>query len=196
MASYNEVRDTLITSLDGEDELRERAYTLSRTLIRSCRRFISDLVSGRRPVSADSLIDTNSELIEMALDHKVARYSFVDDALVELAEAQITHALLTGGELPVPEEMVFEERHYALGLCDAAGELRRVFLDELIKGNIQEASKIHTMMIDLMGILDGMAYPSGLIPLKRKQDVLRSLVDKSSGELSMALYSGKKSVGR
>jgi predicted translin family RNA/ssDNA-binding protein len=42
-------------------------------------------------------------------------------------------------------------------------------------------------MRQLAGIPEGMVYPSGMIALKKKQDTIRALLDRTQGELAVAM---------
>jgi translin len=188
MTSIEEIRDMISTSLDEEEENRERTYSLSRDLIRTCRRFISDVHNGEKVLEAD-LIDESMELIDLYQDPRCQRFKFIDDSLTELSEAIIFLRMINDEELPTPHEINVNERSYLLGACDAIGEMRRVVLNHLLKEELNDAMRIFDRMADVSHLVQGLSYPSGMIPLKKKQDVVRALMDRTAGEITFAKYS-------
>lgn len=188
MASMEELRKIISDSLDEEEMAREKAYSLSRDLIRECRGFISSAVNGH-DVDEGALLERAEGLIELSSKPVCIRYSFIDDSLAELSEAVILNRTLKGEVLPSPTDMRVNERSYILGACDAIGEMRRVVLNHLLKGSVEEAEGTFERMKDVSYLVEGLSYPSGLIPLKKKQDVVRSLMDRTAGEIAFAKYS-------
>lgn len=188
MSSIEEIREMVAGSLDEEEESRERAYGLSRDLIRQCRNFISRVHNGEEVLEAD-LMDRAMELIEISQDPRCQRFGFIDDSLTELAEAIIFLRMMEDEDLPTPHEINVNERSYLLGVCDAIGEMRRVVLNHLLKEEMHEALKRFDRMAEASHLVRGLSYPSGLIPLKKKQDIVRALMDRTAGEITFAKYS-------
>jgi translin len=189
MADPSEIRSRISDSLDREESERERSYRRSRELIKSCRNIISGIVQNEEGDPA-ALIKEFRDLTQEG----VRRKGFVEDSLTEMAEALLLEASLRGGELPLPDEIGLTERAYALGACDAVGELRRIALNRLIEGDTDGAVKIYERMKILFSLVDGLTYPSGMIQLKRKQDQARSSLDRTQGELTIAI-AGRKAGG-
>ncbi|MEA3558964.1 MAG: hypothetical protein U9R75_06895 [Candidatus Thermoplasmatota archaeon] len=188
MTSIKEIKEMISISLDEEEENRERAYNLSRDLIRTCRLFISDVHNGEKVLEAD-LIDDAMELIDLYQDPRCQRFRFIDDSLTELSEAIIFLRMIKDEELPTPHEINVNERSYLLGACDAIGEMRRVVLNHLLKEELDDALRMFDRMADVSHLVQGLSYPSGLLPLKKKQDVVRALMDRTAGEITFAKYS-------
>jgi translin len=193
MTDIEELRRSLSGTLDQEEEIRETAFKLSRDLIRSCRRVISDLVQGKK-IDLKPLIAEKDDLLK-AVEPKKGRFGFVEDALTEYAEAAILESILNGDGIPRPENIGINERAYILGACDTVGELRRVALNRLLSSDLDDALDVYESMKEIGHLIEGMVYPSGMIPLKKKQDVVRSLLDRTGGELAVALNSGRMNGG-
>lgn len=191
MTSIEELREMISISLDEEEESRERAYALAREIIRKCRNFIAKVHNGEEVLEVD-LIDETLELIELYQDPRCQRFGFIDDSLTEFSEAVIFLRMMNDEELPTPHEINVSERAFLLGACDAIGEMRRVVLNHLLREELDEAMKRFDRMADVSHLVRGLSYPSGLIPLKKKQDVVRSLMDRTAGEITFAKYSLKK----
>jgi translin len=182
MADLGEIRARIKDELDREERDREHAYGRSRELIKICRDMISRIVQGEEAYPDDLLSSFDDLMAE-----SVVRMGFVEDALTELSECILLHRSIRDEKLPFPEEIGLTPRTYALGACDAVGELRRIALNRLIDRDIEGAIDIHKRMKDLFSIIDGLTYPSGMIQLKRKQDSARSSIDRTQGELTMSL---------
>jgi translin len=75
---------------------------------------------------------------------------------------------------------------YVLGLGDVMGELRRLVLTELKNGNIDGAEKYLQSMETSFEVLMGFNYPDSMLPVRRKQDVARGLIERTRGEVTMA----------
>jgi translin len=78
---------------------------------------------------------------------------------------------------------------YLLGLGDVVGELRRFSLEHLRQGDIKLASAYLEKMERIQDALMRFDYPTALVALKRKQDVARSLIEKTRGEVAVAARS-------
>ncbi len=182
MTLPGQIRSYISEDLDREEEERERAYGRSRSLIKACRDMISRMVQGEMG-DPQVLLDSYDDL----LTDPTNRMGFVEDSLTELSEAILLHRSIIMDGLPKPDEIGLTARAYALGACDAVGELRRIALNRLIKGDIEGAVFMYDRMKDLFSLVDGLTYPSGMIQLKRKQDSARSAIDRTQGELTIVL---------
>ena len=187
MMDIGGLRDKISQALDEEEQRRDTAFSLSRNLIRSCRKTISDLVQ-EKTIDLVPLTMERDELLS-TLGSKLTRYGFVEDALTEYSEAAILDSVLNSDRLPDIESVNVGERAYILGACDAVGELRRITLNRLLKSELDDAAFSYERMKEIGHLIEGLVYPSGMIPLKKKQDVVRSLLDRTGGELAIALNS-------
>src|SRR2546428_12184283 len=79
---------------------------------------------------------------------------FVENALQELCEASIIHAISTGKPLPGPKECAGTDAAYLLGLGDVVGEIRRFALEELRRGNVARAAE---HLKEMGGTVDGLS---------------------------------------
>jgi translin len=188
MASVEELRQSITRFLDEEENVREISYSLTREIIRKCRRSISDLVQGDVPDDSD-ILPSVQNLKEILSSAGGSRFPFVEDAYVEVAEEVILKTILLEDRLPSIDEAGVTERAYVLGACDSVGEIRRVILNKMLKGDIESGIHLFKRMNDLSRLVEGLAYPSGMIQLKKKQDVVRALMDRTAGELAIALNS-------
>jgi translin len=186
MSRLDGIKASVIASLDREDALRERAYKVSRDLIRECRTDISGILSGgEEDNKGNDMESMKNELLSMLQTGVGSRFSFIDDSLVEYAEAKMLSEIVIKNRIPAPQEMGIPERIYIMGAGDCIGELRRAVMNNILYGNGDLAVRLFGNMQELYELMDGLVYPTGLLNLKRKQDVARSLIDKTAGELSI-----------
>src|SRR5207302_8902669 len=75
---------------------------------------------------------------------------------------------------------------YLLGVGDVGGVLRRFSLEHLRRGDIKLPSAYLEKMERILDALMRFDYRTALVALKRKQDVARSLIEKTRGEVAVA----------
>jgi len=115
----------------------------------------------------------------------------VEGALQEASEAAIVHAILRDRPLPGPDEVGVTGAAYVLGLGDSIGELRRLALDRLRVGALDEANRFVDAMEEMYHALLRFDYPDAIVAVRHKQDVARSLLERTRGELAVATRSAE-----
>jgi len=185
--------DRLVKRLDAglssKDKVRERAIALSRELVRACSEAIREL---REKGKAEKSLARAGGLAKK-LKNATAGYpalhasGLVENALQELAEAHILEAIIAGKRIPAPETFNCTPSAFLLGMGDAIGELRRMSQDALRHGNITDAEDALHLMEGLYTALNLFDYPDAIVPLKHKQDVARGLIEKTRGEVLVAV---------
>jgi translin len=110
------------------------------------------------------------------------------DAQKEYAESLISEAVVTGKDLPTPEELRVDLAPYLNGMAEAIGECRRAILDMLRIGEVGRSEAMLAAMEDMYYLLVSMDYPDGITgQLRRSTDVARSLLEKTRGDLSVSI---------
>jgi translin len=183
----------LETNLDEKDRVREDSLRAARSITR----LASTAIRGMH--RAESV---EKEL--KALRGEVARLAkalrshpefwaggTVEGALQEASEAAIVHAILKNRALPGPDEVGVTAAAYVLGLGDSIGELRRLALDRLRVGEVEEATRMVDAMEELYHALLRFDYPDAIVAVRHKQDVARSLLERTRGELAVATRSAE-----
>ncbi len=127
-----------------------------------------------------SLLDGHPDLLHAG---------FVENAMQEACEASLFHSILVEAELPTPKECGVTDTAYLLGLGDVVGELRRCALTALHHGEVADASHFLDKMERILDALMRFDYPTALVALRRKQDIARSLIEKTRGEVAVAARS-------
>jgi translin len=117
---------------------------------------------------------------------------YTQDALKELVEATAVFAIVRGRSLPIPDEVGVAPAAYLNGLAEAASELRRRALDLIRRDRSVEAERLLTAMDDIYGQLVTMDFPDAITGgLRRTTDVLRSVLERTRGDLTTTLQQEK-----
>jgi translin len=178
--------------LSEKDEAREKMLPLCRdsiryssTAIRSVHRHefgeAEKLIQSARSVlsEAEKAITDCSEL---------GNTGAVKDAQKELAEANITLALVTGKEIPAPEELGVDVAAFLNGMGEAIGEIRRYLLDGMRKGDLTRGEELLSIMDDVYSMLVTMDFPDALTGgLRRTTDMVRGVLEKTRSDLTLAI---------
>jgi len=190
--NLDELSEGFRRRFDEKMAARERALPAARRAIRCCANAIRAIhrqemdEAHRLMDEARAAIDEGAEAVRDHPDLGFAGY--LQDAQKEYAEARITEAVVTGGPLPGPEELGVEDAAYLNGMAEAIGESRRHILDLLRKGEVDRGEAVLEMMNDMYYLLVSMDYPDAItLNLRRSTDVARSLIEKTRGDLSVAL---------
>jgi translin len=190
MKNLDKIVDKIEKSIDNKDKTREQALKSSRDIIIGCRKAIQCLHQNNKK-DAKKHIKNSSEKL-MQLQDLTKDYSdlyhagFVENAAQEYVEAHCLYNIMNGKDLPDPDEIQTTYSAYLLGLCDVVGELRRNALDFIRKGDDAKANECLDMMEKIYDAIIRFDYPSALVPIRRKQDIARGLIERTRGELAIA----------
>ena len=78
--------------------------------------------------------------------------------------------------------------NFLLGLADVIGELRRYALDNIRNSRIEDLNVILEKMDEIYTHLFTVDYPVGVTQdLRHKVDVARSVIEKTRGDISLAI---------
>jgi len=190
MKNLDKIVDKIEKNIDSKDKVREQALKTSREIIIGCRKAIQ-LIHQESIKDANKNIKNASvklqKLYNITEGHPDLYHAgFVENAAQELVEAYCFFNVMKGKDLPDPDEIKTTYSSYLLGLCDLVGELRRTSLDSIRGGKPKKADNYLDMMEDIYNVIIRFDYPSGLIPIKKKQDMVRGLIEKTRGELAVA----------
>ena len=190
MKNLDKIVDKIEKNIDSKDKVREKALRNSREIITNCRKSIQ-LIHQNKLKDAKTKINSASNRIQKLYDitkdyPEIYHAGFVENAAQELVEANCFYNIMKGKDLPDPDEIKTTYSSYLMGLCDLVGELRRSTLDSIREGKTNRADKYLGMMDNIYDVIIRFDYPSGLIPIKKKQDMVRGLIEKTRGELAVA----------
>jgi translin len=189
MRNLEEIARTIQAELDERDTLREIAIKSSRAIIRMSGAVVHGMHKGQ---DGEALlveaIDEAHRLRSVLSEHLDIWHSgIVQDALQEVAEAAILNAIVHGQELPDPEYLGMPEASYLMGMADTIGELRRFALESLRRGDTPAAEGYLDIMEELFLVIMGFDYPDAMVSIRRKQDIARSVLEKTRGDVSLAV---------
>ena len=183
--------DGIIEKIDQriseKEKIREDALRYSRDIIICCRKGIQQL-HRNLPEGAESFrtqaFALLKELTELTKhDSDIFNTGCVENAAQEYVELHCLANIIRGEDLPDPDAIQTTYSSYLLGLCDVVGELRRGALDFMLAGNTEKASEYLHHMDRIYDAIMSFDYPSALVPIKKKQDMIRALIEKTRGEL-------------
>jgi len=190
MKNLEKIIEKIEKNIDDKDRVREIALRLSRDIIIACRKSIQ-LIHQNSMKESHKLIKNASsrlsELYDFTKNHnELSHAGFVENAAQEVVEAVCLYNIMHNKDLPYPDKLEVTYSSYLQGLCDVVGELRRKSLDSILNGDSDIAHKYLKLMEEIYDAIIRFDYPSGLIPIKRKQDMVRGIIEKTRGEIVVA----------
>ncbi len=191
MQNLEEIAAEIEEDLDEKDTIREIALKSSRALIRLSGAAVRTMHNEEDPSSLlAEAKDEASKLKSLVIDHSdLGSAGYVEDAYQELAEAFLFYSIMRERNLPSPRDLEITSTSYLLGMGDVIGELRRASLDSLRRGDVNTAVLRLEQMETLYETIIRFSYPNALVAIRRKQDVARALIEKTRGEVTIAVRS-------
>lgn len=188
MKGLHDITEQIDNELDEKDTVREVAIKSSRAVIRLSSAAIRSI--HRNEDYRGKIMEAKEEALSLRglLNEHPDLYhaGFVENALQELVEACLLIAVIEGSELPGHKDLSVTGTVYLLGLSDLVGELRRLALEAMRRGEISEAEEYLAKMEDIYDNIMRFDYPNALVAIRRKQDIARSLIEKTRGEIAVA----------
>lgn len=192
MDNLESISEQIRKNLSAKDEAREKMLPLCRDSIRYSSNAIraihrqefklaGELVRTARSIltDAEKAVQDNGELGSAGL---------IRDAQKELAEANITLAIVTGKPLPEPDELGVDAAAYLNGLGEAVGELRRYLLDGMRQGDLSRGEELLSAMDNIYGVLVTMDYPDAITGgLRRTTDMVRGVLERTRSDLTLGM---------
>lgn len=193
MRDLEQIADGIQVSLDEKDTVREIAIKSARAIIRLSGHSIRGMHKGE-DVSASiaEAMEEEERLRSLLQEHQeIWSSGIVQDSLQELAEAAIVLSIVKGEDMPTPEDLDLPATTYLMGFADAIGELRRFALEALRQGRTEEAEARLDLMEDMFLVIMRFDYPDAIVSIRRKQDVARSILEKTRGDVAVAVSSAR-----
>jgi translin len=173
--------------LAAREARRRELFERARALRRGAQHTMTRLHAGT--ATPAEVLGVRRDLAKLAADLP-RRYpgdeGIAEDALQEGVEAVLLSAVIDGAEFPAPEELGVAPEPYLLGLGDVVGEVRRLALAELARGDVALASERLALMEVLFHTLLGFETARAIVSLKPKQDTARALLERTRGEVTLA----------
>jgi len=182
--------ECIIERFDEMSATRDTAINRGRQLIRLSANAIRALHRGE---DASSLLD-DARMLMQDLANDTRRYpnvywaGYVQDAMKEYAEAEITAALIEGESIPAPDALLVEDAAWLNGLAEAASELRRDVLDALRQDDPGRAEGLLDTMDSVYGVLVTVDFPDAVTGgLRRTTDQFRGVLERTRGDVTLSL---------
>jgi translin len=181
---------------DAKAAARERALVAARRAVRSSANAIRAIHRSEFDQAHRLMEEARAALEDgrdaAAGDHPEVYFAgFLQDAQKEYTEARLTEAVVTGGEFPGPDELGVGLAPYLNGMAESIGEGRRAVLELLRRGETGAGERILAVMEELYHVLVAVDYPDAMTGnLRRSTDVARGILEKTRGDLSVALMQG------
>ncbi len=191
MRNLDEIAVGLQEELDEKDTVREIAIKSARVIIRLSGSAVHSIHGGEDATQTLAIaLDEAARLKSLLEIHPdIWTSGLVSDALQEMTEAALVHSISMGEDLPTPQDLGVPPAPYLLGLADTIGEVRRFALISLREGELRDAIAYLDIMEEMFLVLMRFDYPQALVAIRRKQDIARSLVEKTRGEVTLAVSS-------
>jgi len=191
-----EIVERMRRHFDAQTELRERVLDLSRKVIRASARAITAMHRGDSKTVKEMLTEAQAGLAELKnvtkSDPLWMESGAVYSAQQEYGEAMIVQELIARDRLLTPEKLKIPFQPYLNALADVAGELRRRALDLIRADDVAGAERMLKTMEDVHELLMSFDYPDAILPgMKRRQDMVRGVLEKTRGDLTTALRQQK-----
>jgi len=187
MKNLDGIMEKIENHIGETEKIREDALKASRDIIIFCRKGIQQLHRDQMEEAESYMKQASArlaQLYEVTMGHPdVFHTGFVENAAQEYVEIHCLYNIIKGLDLPDPDAIQTTYSAYLLGLCDVVGELRRGALDFMLEGNTTKANEYLGYMDRIYDAIMSFDYPSALVPIKKKQDIVRSLIEKTRGEL-------------
>lgn len=185
-----------VEKLTVRNQARERALAISREVIRLSANAIravhrAEFDEASRLIAQATLRLKESE--SMRLENPEIYYAgFLADARKEYSEANITLAVISGGQIPNPEDIGVEPPEFLNGMAEVIGELRRYILDSLRRESFDHCNEYMDVMDEIYGILVTVDFPEAVTGgLRHSTDQMRGVLERTRGDLTMALRQQK-----
>ncbi len=179
------------SELFSYDKAREKLQTLTRNATRLCSWAIIQVHRGKLSQATKTLNDAKrslDELQSLLTSHaELPQFGQVLVAFQEYAEAKLLFKLKKSGTIASLSEVGGNSTAYLLGMLDFVGEMRRMILDALRRGNAEEAQSLLTKMEGIYEELMSLDRTSILPNFRRKLDAARRILETTRGDVATDL---------
>jgi translin len=172
--------------------LRDATLARSRALTRACAHSIR-AIHRHDWAEADALLaqarDEAKAMVDAIADQPTLYHAgYTQDALKELVEAHLVAAVVREAPLPTPDELYVTGATYLRGMSEAGSEMRRFVLDLVRRGDVTAAEPYLAFMDEVYSQLITVDFPDAVTDgLRRSTDVLRSVLERTRGDLTLAI---------
>ncbi|MFO8018266.1 MAG: hypothetical protein R6U96_06490 [Promethearchaeia archaeon] len=191
MKKLENIFENIAEDLDKYTEIREEILNLQRKIISDCSIAIKNIHreeydNYHRKI--DMIENNLADLHEMVNQKPGIFFKYLKTAEQEYTEAVCFYSIVNEKEIPTKDQLDVYSLHYATGMADIIGELRRYVLDNIRNSNVSQLNKMLEIMDEIYTYLFSLDYPSGLTKdLRHKTDIARKLIEKTRGDISLTM---------
>ena len=182
--------------MDKLEALRESSIATSRIIIRMTKKAIHAIHSDEehKALLNSAISEYNKLYASVKGEPEILCSGPVGDAMMELAEACILSAVIKKDSIPSFSSLGITPQAWVLGLADCLGEMRRILLNSLMNGDIDDAKDMFGDMETLCEAVMSFDVPDAILPIRRKQDVARSIMERTRTDIANALLMNKANL--
>ena len=190
--TLSDVVESIRSELTTLNALRDETLNRSRSLIRLCAESIR-AIHRHEWETADALLErarlAAAEMVTPLASHPGLYHAgYTQDALKELVEAHLLDAVVRNQPIPSRELLQVTGATYLRGMSEAGTEMRRFVLDLVRQGQVLEAEPYLAFMDEVYSLLITVDFPDSITDgLRRHTDVLRGVVERTRGDLTLAI---------
>ena len=195
MKDISDIVSSVKERMDVLEKARERSIAASRSVIRSTKKAIHAIhvKEAHEDLLNAAVREFDSLLSLLGDDNELLFSGPVSDAMMELSEACILSSIVLGKKVPSFSDLNITPQSWAMGLADCLGELRRIVLAHLMDGRIKEAKAVFDEMEIVCDSVLSFDVPDPILPIRRKQDVSRSVMERTRTDITNALIMNNRS---
>lgn len=195
-AELDTIVNDIIQEMERINALRDETLTRSRALIRTCAHSIRAMhrheMDEAGAMLAQARRDAEAMVTPLADFPDLYYTGYTQDALKEVVEAHLLHAFINGDTFPTPAELQVTGATYLKGMSEAATEMRRFALDLMRRDQVEAAEPFLCMMDEVYSLQVMVDFPDAVtMGLRRQTDVLRGVLERTRGDLTMAIRQEK-----
>lgn len=194
--NLNDIVASVNERMDSLEAVRERSIAASRSVIRLTKKAIHAIHAGddHKKILNDAVSEYRSLYDLVRSEPEILFSGAVADAMMELSEVCILSSMVLGKEVPSYASLNVTPQSWAMGLADCLGELRRIMLTRLIDNDIKEAKRIFDRMEEVCDLILSFDVPDAILPIRRKQDVARSVMERTRTDIANALLMNRANL--
>ena len=168
-SKYNDaladIANQAIEQLTLRNQAREHALSVSREVIRYSANAIRAVHRGQFDQAKELAARARTRLEETESirrnNPEIYFAGFLADARKEFSEANVTLAVISGGDIPLPQDLGVDAAAYLNGMAEVIGEVRRYILDELRRDSLARCQELMDVMDEIYSILVTVDFPRG-----------------------------------
>lgn len=181
-------KEKIQSELFSYDKAREKLQSLTRNATRLCSWAIVQVHRGKLGEAAKTLGEAKrllDELQNLLTAHtELPQFGQVLVAFQEYAEAKLLYHLKKNGKVAALHEVGTSSTAYLLGMLDFVGEIRRLILDSLRRGDADLAQKFLGQMEGIYEDLMSLDRTSILPSFRHKLDASRKILEATRGDVA------------